>query len=217
MKGGNMRPAIVRLIDLGHQSDFALAMSFAENIIQSLTARPAGSPPAEVEFIRTRDLATVKAALQSRAHILHITAHGHTEIGEIGFLSEDDESRINLNELAEQFYKDGEGIEAGVIFADACDTGQGRFIRAIRDCVEEPVIYIGARRSVDWHETTTFASAFYASYFKDRGMGLSLQDRGWAAADRAFDAYELMVAGNCPFTVQELEPSRKAKRGLSGS
>lgn len=38
--------------------------------------------------------------------------------------------------------------------------------------------------------------------------------RGWAAADRAFGAYELMVAGKCPFTVQELEPSRKAKRGL---
>lgn len=213
-KVGRMRPSIVRLIDLGTDSDFAVSMSFAQNLIQSMTVRPAGAPPAEIEFVRTRDRATVKAAFQNPAHVLHVMAHGASNPDFIGFFSEDDKTEMSLTELAEQFAFDHEGIEAAVIYADCCDSGQGRFTRAIRDCIEQPTIYIGARREVDWHEGTVFASAFYGSFFKDRGFGLSPQDRGLQAAERAVAAYETLTDGECPFRAQELTPSRLAKRSL---
>src|SRR5437899_9309707 len=139
-----MRPARIRLVDLGFDRDFDTSMAFAQSLIQSLVARSGDSPVAEIEFIRTRDLLTVATALQNPAHIIHVIAHGETSPDELGFWSDDNATSLNLTELAETFVADGEGIEASVLVADCCSTAQGRFTRAVRDCIEQPITYIGA-------------------------------------------------------------------------
>lgn len=211
-----MRPTHVRLIDLGFDSAFDASMSFAQSLIQSIGARANGNPVAEIEFIRTRDPETVRSSLQAEATVIHIMAHGATDPDDLGFWSDDEQTGLTLTELAEEFAADGAGIAAGVLFADCCSTAQGRFVRAIRDCIEGPVAYIGARRTVSWHESTTFASAFYGSLFKDRGKGLTPVERGLRAARRAVEGYEAIVDGPCPFVEKELAPSRRARMALSG-
>lgn len=210
-----MRPARVRLIDLGFDGAFDTSMSFAQSLIQSIGARTNGNPIAEIEFIRTRDPVTVRTALQADATVVHIMAHGTTDPDGLGFWSEDEETGLTLTELAEAFADDGVGIGADVVYADCCSTAQGRFVRAIRDCIATPIAYIGARRTVDWHEATTFASAFYGSLFKDRGKGLTPVERGVRAAERAIRGYEDIVDGPCPFVVKELTPSRRAQKALA--
>jgi hypothetical protein len=131
----DMRPALVRLVDLGFDTDFDISMSFAQSIVQSLGARSDGNPVAEVEFIRTRDESTVTAALQTRAAVLHVTAHGETDPDQVGFWSDDGESGLTLTTRAESFHDDGCGIEADTVFADCCATSQGRFVKAVRNCI----------------------------------------------------------------------------------
>jgi hypothetical protein len=210
-----LRPATIRLIDLGMHEDFGLAMSFAQNMIQSLVARSNGTAPAEIEFIRTRDPLTVKTALQHRAHVIHITAHGDTDPDHLGFWSDDERTGLTLTDLAERFATDGEGVEAAVLFADCCRSATGRWVRAVRDCIEQETVYIGARRDVSWHESTTFASAFYGAFFKDKGFGMTAVERGLSAGERAVKGYEAIVAGECPFKVEVLQPSRVARHNLS--
>jgi hypothetical protein len=129
-----MRPARVRLIDLGFDGAFDTSMSFAQSLIQSIGARTNGNPIAEIEFIRTRDPVTVRTALQADATVVHIMAHGTTDPDGLGFWSEDEKTGLTLTELAEAFADDGVGIGADVVYAD-CSTAQGRFVRAIRDCI----------------------------------------------------------------------------------
>jgi hypothetical protein len=210
-----MRPARVRLVDFGFERDFDAMIAFAQSLIQSLGTRAGDIATAEVEFIRTRDYATVATAFQSPAHVLHITSHGDNGPDDLGFWSDDEESVLYLSDLAENFVDDGEGIEASVMLADCCGSAQGRFVKAIRDCIERPIVYIGAKRSVNWHESTTFASAFYAAYFRDKGRGLTPTARGLRAANRALAGYEQIVAGSCPFAVSELVPSRRANRSFA--
>jgi hypothetical protein len=211
-----MRPTRVRLIDVGLDQSFDTSMSFAQSLIQSLGyGGDDAAPVAEIEFIRTRDALTVATALQAPAVVLHLMAHGVTEPEHLGFWSDDGKTSLTLVSLAEQFSDDREGIEAGVLFADCCSSAQGRFVKAIRDCIEQPITYIGAKRMISWHESTTFASAFYGAYFKDRGRGLSAADRAWYAAERAIVGYEAIVDGTCPFTCLELKPSRAARKALA--
>jgi hypothetical protein len=146
--------------------------------------------------------------------VIHVIAHGENSPDELGFWSEDTKTNISLTDLAEQFFADGEGIEASVLFADCCGTARGRFVRAIRNCIEHPIAYIGARTMVSWHESTTFASAFYGAYFRDRGSGVSPVNRGMLAAERAIAGYQAIVDGSCPFEVSALSPTRRASKAL---
>jgi hypothetical protein len=68
---------------------------------------------------------------------------------------------------------------------------------------------------ITWRESTTFGSAFYGAFFRDRGKGLSPAERGLRAAERAIEGYTKIVDGSCPFTVQTLDPSRAARRALA--
>ena len=152
--------------------------------------------------------------MQNPAHVIHIMAHGASSPDDVGFWSDDDRTGLNLTELAERFTVDEEGIEASTVIADCCNAAQGRFVRAIRDCLEQPITYIASKRSVGWHESTTFASAFYGAYFRDRGKGMTPVVRGRIAADRSIAGFQEIVAGPCPFTVQDLTPSRRARSAL---
>lgn len=215
-----MRPAVVRILDIGVADNFDAAGSFARSVIDSLTWHryrdqdnswvPWESPPAEVEFIRSRSWGVLANALASPATVLHLLAHGHTAPEQIGFWSDDGSSGIKLGDLADALDDAGESIQASVIYADCCSTATGRFVRAIRDCIGADTVYIGASRSVDWQECTLFGSLFYGSYFKDKGKGLDPVQRGSAAAARAIDGYQAAVAGACPFKASVLRPSRRA-------
>jgi hypothetical protein len=167
----SVKPSIVRLVDLGLEADFGISMSFAQSMIRSLTARR-DIPIAEIEFTRTRDSRTVTSALQQRAHIVHVMAHGSSDPDDLGFWSSDDTTSLTLTDLAERFRADEEGIETSVLLADCCGRSTERWVRAIRDCIEAPTAYIGSTRSVTWHESAAYASSFYAAYFKDRGRGV---------------------------------------------
>ena len=189
-------------------------MAFAQSLIHSLVTRSGENPVAEVEFIRTRAPGTVSSALQEPAHIIHVLAHGAAAPDEVGFWSEDEKTYVNLTELAERFAKDGEGIEASLLFADCCSSAQGRFVRAIRDCIEKPIAYVGAKRNVDWRESTTFASGLYGSYFRNRGVGRTPVERGLDADNNAITGYRAIVDGPCPFVATTLTPSRRARSAL---
>lgn len=212
-----MRPARVRLIDLGIDEDFDASTIFAQSLVRSLLARDERSPAAEVELIRSRDPWVVRTALQAEAALIHLMAHGDKAADEVGLWGEDGESGVALPDLAEQFAGEGWGIRTGTLFLDCCSSAHGRFIEAVRHCIEEPLAYIGATRAIDWRESTTFTSAFYGAYLKDRGRGFTALERGTNAAERAIAGYKAIVAGLCPYKVTELRPSRKAKRAFSPS
>ncbi len=212
-----MKPARVRLIDIGIDDDFDVSMSFAQSMIRALGTNNGGSTPiAEVEFIRTREVSTTMSALQAPASVIHVMAHGETDPDHLGFWSHDEATNVSLTDVAERFHEEGEGIEAALVFADCCSSAQGRFVKAIRDCIETPLVYIGASRSIGWHESTTFASAFYGAYFRNRGRGVSALQRGLTAAQQAIEGYRLIVDGPCPFKALELQPSRAARSSLGG-
>lgn len=199
-----MRPARVRLIDLGLDDDFATSMGFAQSTIRSLTVTsPDSLPAADVEYLRTRDWWTVTTALQAQAEIIHVLAHGSNAEDEVGFWGADSED-FSLADMAEQFHADDWYINCAVLFADCCTSAQSRFIKGITQCLQQETLYIGATRQVNWHEGTTFASAFYASYFKDKGKGVDPVTRAEQAAQRAVDGYEAIVGGPCPYRARRL-------------
>ena len=58
-------------------------------------------------------------------------------------------------------------------------------------------------------------SAFYGSYFRNRGFGMSKRDRGWEASQRLLiGVYEQIIESECPFIAVELDPSRRARATL---
>src|SRR5690606_40687997 len=109
-----MRPARVRLIDLGFDGAFDTSMSFAQSLIQSIGARTNGNPIAEIEFIRTGDPVTVRTALQADATVVHIMAHGTTDPDGLGFWSEDEKTGLPPTELAEAVAGRGLGVRSHV-------------------------------------------------------------------------------------------------------
>jgi hypothetical protein len=85
-----MRPATVQLIDLGLDWSFDHSMAFAASLLQSINV-DWEHPAAEVQFIRTKDLDTVAAALAADSEITHVMAHGVKELdGQVAFVSETD-------------------------------------------------------------------------------------------------------------------------------
>lgn len=208
-----MKPATIRLLDLGIDEAFATSMGFAQSTIGSLTVGWEDHPAAEVEYVRTRDWWTVAEALRAPAAVIHVMAHGNDLPEDVSFSSHGG-SALALDELAEYFAEGGGGISAAAILADACRTGTGRFKKAIRNCLAEPVAYIGTRRSVDWHESTTYASAFYAAYFRSKGRGTTPQKRALDAAARANSAYRETIGAASAFTAEVLTPSATAQRAF---
>ena len=100
-EGTFLKPARIRLVDLGFDDSFDASMAFAQSLIQSLVTEHGTSPIAEVEFIRTRDYYTVATALQSSATVIHVMAHGDNAPDALGFWSDDEKSFVSLADLAE--------------------------------------------------------------------------------------------------------------------
>jgi len=61
--------------------------------------------------------------------------------------------------------------------------------RAVRDTIGQPVLYLAAKGLINWHDSTTFGSAFYAAYFRRKGKGMDPPSCAEDAAKRAVAGY----------------------------
>jgi hypothetical protein len=207
-----MRNRRISLLDIGLDSSFDAAMTFVQATLQNINAGWE-NPIADIDFVRTRDPDTVIAAFTSSCDILHVMAHGdYTETPT--FSSSDGKTSISLEDLGWRAAEQGKGISTGAILADGCKTGTGAWQRAVRDCLEGPVTYIGTSATIGWHEGTVFCSAFYGALFRNKGRGSTAADQARDAAERAIDAYVQLTDRPCPFKVFTLTPSRWAQRVL---
>ncbi len=84
-------------------------------------------------------------------------------------------------------------------------------MKVIRDCLQEPTVYIGTSRGIDWWESTTFVSAFYACLFESKVRPSEALQRGRDAGRRANRAFKAVIGAASPFTVRKLEPSTWVK------
>ena len=118
--------------------------------------------------------------------------------------------------IADWFLDHQWGIASGVVIADGCKTGIGKWQRAIRDCLQDDITYIGTSTVIGWYEATVFCSAFYGALVRNRGLGRTPAEQGWDAANRAIRAYETLTDQRCPYKPVLLTPSRQALRSLTG-
>jgi hypothetical protein len=203
----------VTLLDIGLDDSFDVSMNFVQSTLQNLNVAY-GEPVCDIDFVRSRDPHTVAAAFTSSCDVLHVMAHGDHEVTPT-FSSTDGRTSIALDELG-YWSADtrNSGIATGAVLADGCKTGTGIWQKAVRDCLNGPITYIGTSAMVGWHEGTVFCSAFYGSLFRNKGKGMNSAEQAWDAATRAVKAYEMLTDRKCPFHPVVLKPSLKAKRAL---
>lgn len=207
-----MKPRRVTLIDLGLDAGFDASMTFVQSVLQNVNAGWS-EPLIEIEFIRSRDPLTITAALTTPTDVLHVMAHGdHSEAP--AFVSSDLKTEVTLAHLADQMLESKYGIAAPVVIADGCKTGIGVWQRAIRNCLQGPITYIGTTRLLYWHESTVFCSAFYGSLTRNKGRGRDKSEQGMDAATRSIEAYELITDKPSGFKAVTLMPSRRAVNAL---
>lgn len=197
------------LLDLGLDSSFDAAMTFVQSTLQNINAGW-NEPVVDIDFVRSRDPHTVLSAFTASCDVLHVMAHGDHTVTPM-FVSSDEKVSISLEELGLEAVQKGWGISTGAIIADGCKTGTGVWQKAVRDCLQGAVTYIGTSTIIGWHESGVFCSAFYGALFRNKGRGLSPSEQSRDAAERAIRAYELLTDKRCPYRVLTLKPSKRAQ------
>lgn len=209
-----MNPRRITLLDIGLDSDFDTAMSLIQSTLQSINV-DYEEPICEIDFVRSRDPRTVASAFTSQCHVLHVMAHGDHTVTPT-FSSSDEKTVVELAELGR--WTAGSlraGISTGAVLADGCKTGTGAWQRAVRDCLQGPITYIGTSATVFWHDGTVFCTAFYGALFRNMGKGRTPAEQAWDAAERAATAYTHITGRKCPYAPRRLEPSASARRALA--
>ncbi|WP_430780123.1 hypothetical protein [Actinoplanes sp. G11-F43] len=196
----------ITLLDIGLDEAFNTSMTFVQSVLQNINA-DFESPVAEIDFIRSRHPETVFTSFTAPCNVLHVMAHGDSS-GTPTFSSTDERTVVSIEELARRAVDSGRGISSGAVISDGCRTGTGAWTRAILDCLQGDITYIGTTANVGWHESTTFSSAFYSSLFRDQGYGRSPAEQARDAAVRAIEAYIKLTDRSCPYKVMELTPHR---------
>lgn len=207
-----MKNRQITLMDLGLDEGFNASMTFVQGVLSNVNAGYY-SPILDIDFIRSRDPQTIAAGLTCPTNVLHVMAHGDHSANP-SFSSTDGKTTVDLKLLARRIHDEGFGIVAGTVIADGCKTGIGVWQKSIRDCLEEPITYIGTSRLIGWHESTVFASAFYGAITRNKGAGMTSSEQGRDAGERAIEAYQTLTDKPCPFKVVTLTPSRKALTAL---
>ena len=207
-----MRNRRIGLLDVGLDASFDASMTFVQSTIQNINAGY-DEPVADIDFVRSRDPYTAVTALTAQYHVLHVMAHGGHYEGPM-FSSSDGKVTLALDELGAFAESRGHGIQCGAILADGCKTGIGVWQRAIRDCLQDNITYIGTSANIGWHESTVFCSAFYGSLFRNKGRGATPAEQAADAAARAAESYKILTGRKCPYTVSVLTPSRAARRAF---
>lgn len=206
-----MRNRRVSLLDLGLDDSFNASMVFVQSTIESINAGEE-DPYIDIDFVRTRDPRTILSAFVAPCDVLHVMGHGDSFAENPLFTSSDGKITITLSELGDWAVGEGRGISAGVILADGCRTATGVWQKAVRDCLQGEVTYIGTTSMIGWHDSTVFCSAFYGAMFRNRGRGVSLAERAIEAAEKAIEAYMLITErSSCPYRAVTLKPNRRAQ------
>jgi hypothetical protein len=208
-----MRPRRVSLLDIGLDSSFDAAMTFVQSTLRNINAG-SDEPIVDIDFVRSRDPSTVLSAFTAPCDVLHVMAHGDHSVTPT-FSSSDGRTNISLEQLGETAAEQNKGISTGAILADGCRTGTGVWQKAVRDCLQGEVTYIGTSATIGWHESGVFCSAFYGALFRNRGKGMTPAEQAQDAAERAIEAYSLLTDRSCPFRVMTLKPSRWAQKALA--
>ena len=208
-----MRPKRVSLLDIGLDSSFDAAMTFVQSTLQNINVGY-HRPIVDIDFVRSRDPDTVLTAFTASCDVLHVMAHGD-HVTTPTFSSSDGRTSIPLDVLGAEAAERGRGISAQVVIADGCRTGTGAWQKAVRDCLQGDVVYIGTSAQIGWYESGVFCSAFYGAFLRNRGLGLTVAEQAEDAAERAVRAYTLLTDKNCPFRVVTLRPSRWAQTMLA--
>jgi len=207
-----MRNRTVTLIDLGLDEAFDRSMAFTQATLSNVNAGYAEAV-IDVNFVRTRDSPTILQALRTPSTVLHVMAHGdHSEVP--AFVSSDGKTQITLDELADRMLREGAGVASPIVIADGCKTGIGLWQKALRNCLQGPVTYVGTSSSVGWHDSTVFCSAFYGALTRHKGRGVAPREQGFDAAVRASKAFITLTDRKSPFKAVELLPSRAALRAM---
>lgn len=214
-----MKPSVIRIVDFSGGTDFHRSLEATRNLIVATAAlyevSEAGiyapvAPLAHVEVVSSADAAVVTAALHAETLVLHLASHMHGRgKGEPAFYGRED--RMAVSEVAIWLAEQSQGIYAGCVYVDGCNGGTRRFVSAMRDCLETPVTYIASRRMTTEPECTLFAANFYGTLLQRKGKGQDPVDRTAAAAKRAQSAYEAATGAACPFRVETVQPSTKAR------
>jgi hypothetical protein len=97
--------------------------------------------------------------------------------------------RLGLADLARRLQDRRSPLASAVLFADCYDSAGRVFQRAVRDTIGQPVLYLAAKGLINWHDSTTFGSAFYAAYFRRKGKGMDPPSCAEDAAKRAVAGY----------------------------
>jgi hypothetical protein len=204
-----VRARRVSLLDLGLDAGFDTSMSFVQSTLASINVDYA-EPVVDIDFVRSRDPETVLAAFTASCDVLHVMAHGD-HAATPTFSSTDGRVNLALEDLGQFAAARRRGIATAAILADGCKTGIGTWQKAVRDCLQGDVTYVGTTAAVGWHEGTVFCSAFYGAFLRNRGKGFTAAERAFDAADRAIAAYERITDRPCPYRVMTLRPSRRAR------
>lgn len=212
-----MKNRRVSLLDIGLDSSFDASMTFVQSTLQNINAGW-DSPIVDIDFVRSRDPGTVLAAFTAPCDVLHVMAHGD-QSSTPTFASSDGATNVSLEELGEWAADQRKGVSTGAVLADGCRTGTGAWQKAVRDCLQGEITYIGTSAIIGWHESTVFCSAFYGALFRNKGKGLSPVEQARDAANRAIRAYAEVTGRKCPFKVTCLTPSTRARQafGVSSS
>ncbi|WP_022924589.1 hypothetical protein [Serinicoccus marinus] len=216
-----MRTPTIRIVDFSGGTDFHHSLEATRNLILSTAAlweesedgiyAPA-EPLAHVEKVSSADTAVLTAALHAEALVLHLASHMNGRGSDAPSLVGRD-SDVEVSTVAGWLETQGRGIYAACLYVDGCNGGTQKF--TMRDCLEAPVTYIGARRMVTEPECTLFAANFYGGLLQRKGKGLDPLERTRAAAENARDAYAEIAGKECPFRVETVEPSRRAARAFA--
>lgn len=219
-----MRTPTIRIVDFSGGTDFHHSLAATRNLILATAAlweerddgvyAPAG-PLAHVEKVSSADQDVLTAALHAEALVLHLASHMNGRSTDSPSLFGRDHE-VEVATVAEWLADQERGIYAACLYVDGCNGGTQKFIRAMRDCLEVPVTYIGSRRMVTEPQCTLFAANFYGALLQRKGKGEEPLDRTRAAAERAQKAYAAATGSECPFRVETVKPSKAALAAFAG-
>jgi hypothetical protein len=113
----------IGLVDIGLDVAFDASMTFVQSTLQNINAGHQ-DPVADIDFVRSRDLETVFAALAAEYHVLHVMAHGGHD-GVPTFSSSDGRISVAMDELGRLAVERGRGLACGAVLADGCKTAVG--------------------------------------------------------------------------------------------
>jgi len=163
------------------------------------------------EIFSTQDLNEATATALIPTTLLHVMGHGHGR-GGIGDARASSMFWIrNLIPYCEEY----DWLpEVDVLLLDACNTFSASWKTALAELLppKKWLLFIGTTRSIDWHEATTFTSAFYSAamlpeFPRDRDPVTRAQTLE-LAYDRASLAHLAIFGRPAPFKAEWIESSR---------